>query len=386
VLFAFHRMMGTEPDFQLLAEQAVAARPPPRHRVRDEAAERRYLLAITTRRLRANFAAFDLGRPVTVEVGVDILGHDADLGGIPLELGPSPALLIRDPTDRTQQFELRLRNADGLGVIPVADAEAAAALLRSGGLAPYRDRAGYGTLTLTLAFAGVLPRVAEVEAWPLSAEILSATVEGPSGETLHAFDRVGTVAAAASARAATPALRTTAIGGLRIGMPVDQAEEIATRELPERFDGAFYDMLPELVHRFGVRPDCSAGVVADIRAFDIPLAAEDSYGACLAFGAGGPDGALAGRVTEITRLTFQPGATEAEARADLQERFGPPLEELRSGQLVWVGRDPAAGEAEGLLELRADYVRVAQGGPRREEGMLLATTLRRHAPAADDGS
>jgi hypothetical protein len=382
-LFAFHRMAGTEPDFRALAELVVAARPPPRHRVRDEAAEHRYLLAIAMRRLRAEFAAFELDRPFTVELGADILGHDREAGGIPLDLGPRPALPLRDPTDRRRGFELRFRNAGAARVIPVPDADAAAMLLRDAGLASFGDRAGAGTVRLTVVFAGVLPRVAEVQAIPLSVEILSAAVEAASGAALHALDHVGSVAAA---RAAPPTLPDAAIAGLRIGMPLEEVQATAARDLPERSDGAFFDVLPERARRFNVRPDCSAGVVADIRAFGIPLAPEDSYGACLAIVPGAADDALAGRVAEITRLRFLPGATAVEVQADLQERFGPPLEELGRGRLAWVGRDPVAGAPHDLLELRAEYVRVLEGGPRREAGLLLALTLRRHVPGGDDGS
>jgi hypothetical protein len=169
-------------------------------------------------------------------------------------------------------------------------------------------------------------------------------------------------------------------------MPLEEVQATAARDLPERSDGAFFDVLPERARRFNVRPDCSAGVVADIRAFGIPLAPEDSYGACLAIVPGAADDALAGRVAEITRLRFLPGATAVEVQADLQERFGPPLEELGRGRLAWVGRDPVAGAPHDLLELRAEYVRVLEGGPRREAGLLLALTLRRHVPGGDDGS
>jgi len=61
------------------------------------------------------------------------------------------------------------------------------------------------------------------------------------------------------------------------------------------------------------------------------------------------------------------------------------LEELADGQLVWIGQDPADGSSNELLELRATFINVAQGGPQREPGVLSALTLRRHEkPSADD--
>ncbi len=385
VLFAVHRMAGTEPDFQALAELVLEAAPPPAHRVRDPAAERRYLLAITARRLRAEFAAFDLGRPFVVEFAADILGHDRDAGLIPVDFAPRPVLPLRDPLGG-RPFELRFRNADAIRAIPAPDPDAASELLRGAGLASIGDWAGPGLVRLTLVFAGVLPRVAEVEAVPVLAEILSATVESAGGTVLHRFRQVGSAAEAAELRGRPPVLRQADLDGVRIGMALPAAEAAASRAFPDRFGEAFFAGLPEQARRHGVRPDCSVGVVADIRAFAIPLAPEDSYAACLAFVPGAPEGPLAGRVAAVTRLRFLPGATDAEIRADLQERLGPPLEQLAWGQLVWVGRDPSGSVDHGLLEVRAEHVRVPEGGPRREEGQLLAVTVRRFEPGEDNGS
>ena len=384
VLFAVHRMAETEPDFRAIAELDLAAAPPRSHPVRDPVAEARYLLAITMRRLRAEFEAFDLDRRFVVEFGADILGHDRDMNGIPIAIGSRPVFSMRNPAGG-RAFELRFRNAAAIRAIPTPDPDAAAALLRGAGLASIGGWAGPGLVRLTVAFAGVLPRVAGVEAVPVLLEILSATVETSAGAVLHAFERTGSARAAAARRAAPPVLHSADLDGVRIGMALPEAAAIASRAFPERFGGAFFASLPDHVRRWGIRPDCSAGVVADIRAFGIPLAPEDSYAACLAISPGGPEG-LAGRVAEVTRLRFLPGASAAEVRVDLQERLGPPLEELSEGQFVWVGRDPSASLPEGLLELRAEQVRVSEGGPRREEGQLLALTLRRFEPDEDNGS
>jgi hypothetical protein len=384
LLFAVHRMAGTEPDFGALAELEVAAQPAPAG-VRDEAADRRYRVVLAARRLRAEFAAFDPDRAFTVTLGADILGHDRERGGIPLEAGLDHGLKLRDPVNRERGFELRFRNAEAVEVIPVGGTEAGARL-RAAGLASFGDRAGAGSLALTIAFAGLPPRIPEMRDIPVSVEILSARVQAASGATLHGFEGVGSLAAARAARSAPPVLGAAEVGGLRIGMSAAEAWHAAIRSHPEPFGGAFHAGLPEHARRFGLRPDCSAGLVADIRAFGIPLAPQHAYAACLVVLLGEGEDALAGRVVELTGLRFLPDVTPEELRFDLQDRFGPPLAELAEGPLVWVGRDPAAGGTEGLLELRAAFVRVAAGGPGGEPGSLLALTLRRHRPAEDAGS
>jgi hypothetical protein len=385
-LFAFHRLARTEPDFTALAAQAVADRAPARAHARDPEAERRWLVAVTARRLRAEFEAFDLDRPFRAELGADILGDDRERGGIPIDLGARPSLVLRHPGDPDHPFELRFRNAHAVTVIPVPGAEAAEGLLRGAGLTPRIGWSDPGSVTVTFMLAGLLPRIAEVNEIPFAAEILTARVTTMSGRVLHVFDRVGSPAAAAASRIARPALSDARIGGLRLGIPLEQAWAIVARTLPERLGDAAFDVLPDHARRFGVRPNCSAGLVADINAFGIALAPQDSYGMCLSITAAGPDDPLAGRVAGITSLRFLPGATEQEARADLQERFGPPLEEVLRGQLVWVGLDPAPGATDALLEVRAEFTRVAEGGASREPGLLLAVEIRRFVPRTDPGS
>jgi hypothetical protein len=385
VLFAAHRLAGTEPDFAALATLAVDAAPPPRYRVRDPAADRRYRIALAARQLRAAFAGFDLDGPFLVEFGADILGRDRRAGVIPVDIGDDPRLTLRHPLGG-RPYELRFRNADDIRAIPAPDPDAAAALLHGAGLASIGDWAGPGLVRLTVAFAGLLPRIAEAEAAPVLVEILSARVESAGGAALHDFGRIGTTARAAAHRAGPPALRGGDLAGVRVGMTLAEAEAIATRAFPERLGGAFFDGLPDRIRRFRVRPDCAAGVVADIRAFGIPLGVEESYAACLAISEEGPDRAPTGRVSEVTLLRFLPGANDAEVRADLQERFGRPLEAPQPGEFVWVGRDPAGDPTEAPLELRAAHVRVPEGGPGREEGHLLALTLRRFRPAPDSGT
>ncbi len=394
ILFAYHRLAGTVPDFRVLAELAVAARPPSPTPPRDPVAEHRYLLALAMRRLRAEFDSFDLNRRFTIAMETEILGHDAERGGIPLDLGAPRGLFLRDPTGRGHGFILRFRNAQEIGVIPVASAAAASALLREARLAAYGDWAGRGIVTLTFAFAGLLPRLPEIPEALLSAEIVEAQVQSATGETLHVFDGVGSVMAAAAARQAGPApLRTAELAGLRIGMPLGEAWRLASQTHPERRGWAFFDRLPEVARRGFRGPDCSAGLVADIRAFDLPLSPEDAYGACIALSGGTADDPLAGRLTEVAQISFLAGALPDEVHAQLEERFGPPLEELAEGRLVWIGQDPAApgaspgtDPATGLVELRAEFVRVAEGGPKGQPGMLLALTLRRYQPSSAYGS
>jgi hypothetical protein len=384
-LFAWHRMAGTEPDLRFLAEEEVAARPMPPEPPRDPEAERRYLTALALRRQRAAFAGFDPDGPFDVTIETAIAGYDRERGGMPVDTAPLRGVFLRDPTGRLPGFHLRFRNVEALSVIPAGEAEEAAGALRRAGLASVGDWAGMGRVTIRFAFAGAAPRLSATEEIGLLAEILSARVEGPAGEALHVFPRIGSVAAAAAARQAGPApLREASLAGIRIGMAMEGAGAAARAAHPVAFGDAFFDGLPDAVMRGLGRPDCSAGMVADILAFRLPLAAEDSFGACLALRPGDPAGELAGEVAEIAALRFLPGALADEVRTDLQERLGPPLAETPWGELVWVGPEAAAGTP--LLELRAIFARVAEGGPAREPGALLAMTLRRYVPPAEDGS
>ena len=169
-------------------------------------------------------------------------------------------------------------------------------------------------------------------------------------------------------------------------MPAGEARRVALAAYPEPLGFAFYDGLPEAARQGARQAECSEGLVADIRAFALPLRPEDSYAGCLAAFAGLPGDNLAGHVAELTEIRFLPGALPDELRTQLEERFGPPLEVLPGDRLVWIGADPEEGGWDGLLELRATFVRVAEGGPRREPGMLLALTLRRHMPPGGEGS
>ncbi|HVG82445.1 MAG TPA: hypothetical protein VNB28_09200, partial [Methylomirabilota bacterium] len=82
-MLAWHRMGGTEPDFGALTELELAERPPDE---RLDEAGRRWVRVLAGRRVRAEFAEFDLDRAYTVTLGADILGYDRELGGIPIEV------------------------------------------------------------------------------------------------------------------------------------------------------------------------------------------------------------------------------------------------------------------------------------------------------------
>jgi hypothetical protein len=385
-LLAWHRMAGTEPDFAALAELDLASRKPPPGQAWDEG-EWRWLRVLAGRRMKAEFSEFDLDRAFTVTLGADILGYDRERGGIPLGLDGMHGVPLRDPTAPGRVFSLRFRNADALGVIRVPDGHAAASMLQGARLASLGDWAGHGAVTLTFVFAGVLPQAPEADEVPLSVEILSARVETVAGEVLHVFRRVGTHEAAAAARqAGPPPLRSAALAGVRIGMTGGEARRVALAAYPEPLGFAFYDGLPEDARNGPRRPDCSGGLVADILAFGLPVPPEDSYLGCLAVFTALPGDPLAGRVAEIAEIRFLPGGLTEELRTQVEERYGPPLEELGDDRLIWIGADPEEGGWDWLLELRATFVRVAEGGPRREPGALLALTLRRHLPPSGDGS
>ncbi len=379
LLFVHHRLLGTEPDFRALAELAVDSRPPPARPPRDPERERRYLITLAERKLKAEFGAFDMGRVFSLRVGAEILGHDAARGGVPLRAGALRGLSMRNAADRSLGFTLRFRNAAAVSLIPATDAEAAAAMLQRARLASLGDWAGRGALTIRFVFAASLPLLPELGDATVLAEIVSAEVTAESGVALHRFAPAGArQAAAAARRAGAPELAVAALSGLRVGMPLPAAQATAIRGYPQARSTGFYEGLEEGSR--GVRdPACSSGLVADLRAFGLPLAPEDMFGACIAFQPEDPAGSLAGHVAEVEELRFLPGMAPDALRRELEAQLGPPVAELPTGQLLWLGRDAEAGARSELLELRADFASLAEGGPRREPGTLLALTLRRRA-------
>jgi hypothetical protein len=107
ILFAHHRLLGTEPDFGALAALEVDNRPPPARPVRNPERERRYLLVQAERRIRAEFSAFDLDRRFRIRMPVDVLGYAGARGGIPLRSGLRYGFSIRDATGGDRGFSLR---------------------------------------------------------------------------------------------------------------------------------------------------------------------------------------------------------------------------------------------------------------------------------------
>lgn len=374
ILFAHHRMLGTEPDFRALATLDVDNRPPPFRPVRNPERERRYLLVLAERRLRAEFAAFDLDRRFRIRMPVDVLGYAEARGGIPLRSGLRHGFSMRDVTGGIRGFSLRFRNADAIGFIPAADADAGAKMLQQAGLRSLGAWAGEGVLTIELVFASALPVIPELPDAPLLANIVSAQVES-RGRSLHSFAfPEASAAAAASRRDGYPPLQRVELSGLRIGMTLPEARSLALRQHPQALATGFYDGLadePEL----GM-PRCSGGLVADLRAFSLPLAQKDTYTACIAITPGDDAGPLAGRVAEVVQVQFLPGISAAEVRGRLEHDYGIP-EELANGQLLWFGRDPGHEGPSELLQMRADLVELEEGGPQLKPGVLLSMTLRR---------
>ncbi|MBI0538979.1 hypothetical protein D9599_25845 [Roseomonas sp. KE2513] len=381
ILFAHHRMLGTEPDFRALAVLDVDNRPPPSRPVRNPERERRYLLVLAERRLRAEFTAFDLTRTYRATLRAEILGYDPAHGGIPLRAGLRHGFSMRDATDWDRGFILRFRNPDAISTIP-AGPDAAASLLEGAGLASLGKWAGYGVLMVDFVLAGALPTVLELSESPVLANIVSAQARSAEGLPLYDFLLGGAHAAAAvMRRSGIPPLRRAEIAGLRIGMSLPNAQAIALRHHPRAVATSFYDGLP--AESGPGTPDCSEGLVADLRAFSLPLPPKDSYASCLSFSPGEADGPEADRVASLVQIRFLPGTSLAALRGEMERKYGTP-EEMPTGQLLWLGRDPAREGPPVMLERRADMVELKEGGPQREAGTLLSVTLRQRPATEDD--
>lgn len=381
ILFAHHRMLGTEPDFRALAVLDVDNRPPPSRPVRHPERERRYLLVLAERRLRAEFAAFDLTRTYRVTLPAEVLGYDPARGGIPLRAGLRHGFSMRDATDRDSGFTLRFRNPDAISTIP-AEPDAAASLLEGAGLASLGKWAGYGVLMVDFVLAGALPAVPELSESPVLANIVSAQAKSAEGLPLYEFLFGGARAAAAvMRRSGIPPLHRAEVAGLRIGMSLPNARATALRHHPRAVATSFYDGLP--AEPGPAAPDCSEGLVAELRAFSLPLPPKDSYVSCLSFSPGEVNGPDANRVTSLVQIRFRPGTSPAALRGEMERDYGT-AEEMPAGQLLWLGRDPAREGPPVLLERRADMVELEEGGPQREAGTLLSVTLRQRPPTEDD--
>lgn len=381
-LIAYHRLIGGEPDFRALAEAILLDRGPSSpYSSGTGGAEGRFALDRARRRLRSEFEAFDLDRPYTLQFAARILDYDRGRGGIPLNVGAFRSAFAKDPTGQSGGFLIRFRNAEAIGVVPAADVGEARALLRTAGLDPDSGRPSYGLVEVTFALAGVLPKAVEVRENSLAAEVLAARVVSATGQLLHDFHRVSSVAAAtARRRAGPPVLKAAEVHGLRIGMTLDEAQAAALRGHGTQHGSAFYAGLPGGTQGGSGFPECSSGVAATVRSSGVPLSPEPSYAACVAFWTVGPGDRMAGRLTAATGVRFLPGADPEEVRRGLERSFGPPIEEI-GGRLIWIGLDPAAGARDGMVEIRAEFARVAQGGPKRTPGVVLAVSLERHMPA-----
>ncbi len=373
LLFAYHRILGTEPDFSPLAALDVDSRPQPTRPVRNPERERQYLLVLADRRIRAEFAAFDLNRRFRLQVPVDVLGYSEALGGIPIRSGLRRGFSMRDAAGGARGFSLRFGDTDAVGVMPTAGGEAAAEILQRAGLPSLGAWAGEGVLTMEMVFAAALPIIPDLTDIPIMANIVSARVES-RGRMLHSFSfPEARAAAAASRRHSYPSLPNPELSGVRIGMAMPDAMSLALRTHPQARGTALYDGLPEDPDL--AAPQCSSGLVADIRAFSLPMPRKDAYSACLALSPGIDAGAPVGRVGEVVQVRFLPDVSAAAVRASLERLHGV-AEELVSGQLLWTGRDAALDGAPELLQLRADLVELEDGGPQGEPGVLISMVLR----------
>jgi hypothetical protein len=381
VLFAHARQTGESPDFDALAE---ALMPPPElaspvpsaRRQRHDAA-----FAELRRKLRAEYEGFDPDRPYLLRIRTAIGPYDPAQGGFPVALNGT--FWVRDPTWRSPGFGLRFDNALAVATLPVADAAAAERLLDSAGLDPRTEDGWRGILEVSLVLGGALPQPAGMRSLPIAAHLLTARLVREDGTLIHDFGHLpGPLPAAPPGG---PVLRSALLEGLRLGMPLEEARAALLRRGFRTVGGAFF--AEGAVASAAGRPGCHMGLVADRRAFGEALSLKADFTACIALHrapeAGPEDGAAdaaaeAGprepRLGGITALRFLPGESQAALRRSLESRFGPSVSDAR-GEVLWIGRDPAAPRDAPMVELRAEFVPLAEGGPERIPGLLLGLEL-----------
>lgn len=389
VLFAHARQTGESPDFDALAE---ALMPPPElaspvpsaRRQRHDAA-----FAELRRKLRAEYEGFDPARPYLLRIRTAIGRYDPGQGGLPVALNGT--FWVRDPTWQSQGFGLRFDNALAVATLPVASEAAAETLLDSAGLDPRTQDGWRGILEVSLVLGGALPQPAGMRSVPIAAHLLTARLVGEDGTLIHDFGRLpGSLhAPLPSARPGEPVLRSALLEGLRLGMPLEEARDALLRRGFRTVGGAFF--ADGAVASAAGRPGCHMGLVADRRAFGEVLHLKADFTACIALHrapeTGPEDGSEAGedmaaqaggarepRLGGITALRFLPGESRAALRRSLESRFGPSVSDAQ-GEFVWIGRDPAAPRDAPMVELRAEFVPLAEGGPQRVPGLLLGLEL-----------
>lgn len=386
VLFAHARQTGESPDFDALAE---ALMPPPELASPVPSARRQRhgaAFAELRRTLRAEYEGFDPARPYLLRIRTAIGRYDPVQGGLPVALNGT--FWVRDPTWRSQGFGLRFDNALAVATLPVASEAAAEMLLDSAGLDPRTEDGWRGILEVSLVLGGALPQPAGMRSVPIAAHLLTARLVAEDGTLIHDFGRLpGPLPSARPG--GEPVLRSALLEGLRLGMPMEEARAALLRRGFRTVGGAFFADGP--VASAAGRPGCHMGLVADRRAFGEALQLKADFTACIALHrapeAGPEAGSEAGedmaaqaggarepRLGGITALRFLPGESQAALRRSLESRFGPSVSDAQ-GEVVWIGRDPAAARDAPMVELRAEFVPLAEGGPQRVPGLLLGLEL-----------
>ncbi|WP_338928461.1 hypothetical protein WDZ11_15880 [Roseomonas mucosa] len=384
VLFAHARQAGESPDFDALAE---ALMPPPElaspvpsaRRQRHDAA-----FAELRRKLRAEYESFDPDRPYLLRIRTAIGPYDPRQGGLPVALNGT--FWVRDPTWRSPGFGLRFDNALAVGTLPVANEAAAEKLLESVGLDPRTEDGWRGILEVSLVLGGALPQPAGMKSVPIAAHLLTARLVREDGTPIHDFGRLP--GPLPSARPGGPVLRSALLEGLRLGMPLEEARAALRRRGFRTVGGAFF--ADGAVASAAGRPGCHMGLVADRRAFGEALNLKADFTACIALhrapdpgpeagedagmGAEAQAGTREPRLGGITALRFLPGESGTALRRALERRFGPSLADAE-GEVLWIGRDPEAPHDAPMVELRAEFVPLAEGGPRHGPGLLLGLEL-----------
>ena len=408
VLFAYAHLTDTRPDLEALARVEVpppdAASPVPGA----QAARYRAALRDEEAQLRGEYERFNINQPLLLRVQTGIDRYDAAAGGLPLDFNPS--FWVRDPTWRTDGFILRFSNAEAVRTVPVADEGEADERMATAGFDPRFDDGWDGVLELRFVFGGVLPRPSGLRGAPVAARLLSARLVSRDGEVVHDFGTIGQ----GIPRRGLPVLATAKLGGLRLGMPLAEARAA----LPAlRATSAGYGMFEGMaagVRRDPRAPRCDIGIVADLRAFGQAAPPRYSFRHCIALRASvpepveqpekptsrsaGPIGAgpasrtdepeAVEQISEVTVLRFLPGLLPEAVRRQLERRFGASVTSGK-GKITWIGQDPDAPGPDGqapMVQLTAEFVALAEGGPDHEPGVLLGLQMQPYRPGPADNS
>lgn len=364
-VFAFNRMNGTTPDLRRYAERSTGYR-------NATTFDREQVLAREIARLEGDFQRFDLDRTYVLRLRVPLMQYDSSKQGYAVGLGPDATIELADPVT-FQRYGLQFRNTEEAGFVPVGDATAARNFSQRFGLDTQGNQAGEAVAEIAFRLGDAPPAVGTYVN-VIRADILAARLVTRDGRPMFDFGTTRAATAApgrpASGAAQQPVLKAVDIQGLRLGMPMAEADGVASRGWTTKVGtpgtGAFlyFNELRNPQGQWAVCDTIEVGI-PDLLATSMGIATPPSYRDCIGYKLSRDgSGRVEDRVEAVAARQILAGVEPASLLSALREKYGAPTYVQNGGNhLLWVGRDPAHPDAA-PVQIEADVGATGQGTQR----------------------